>query len=263
MLSFLNEKVIGVLIAFNAILTVCLGFDNLPFSEKITYVEHFITLLFTCEITCKIYVYKRQFFTTKWNWFDFLIVSVSFAAMLLHLSGIGLSIVGNFMILRTIRLFRFFRTIRIIPSIEKTFSDLKKAIRVTSGIIFGGFIVLLIVGVMLNSMYKDVDPVNFGDPIISMYSAFRIFSVEGWYEIPDELSTGTTSYANATFIRILFSFLTLLGMFILGFVISSISDELATDNNDELLGKTKELEGKIDTLNDKIDLLINNKKNGN
>jgi len=65
-----------------------------------------------------------------------------------------------------------------------------------------------------------------------------------------------TSYANATFIRILFSLLVLFGTFILGFIISSISDELALDNNDELIAKTSELEAKIDLLNEKIDLIV-------
>jgi len=65
----------------------------------------------------------------------------------------------------------------------------------------------------------------------------------------------STSYANATFIRVLFSLLVLFGTFILGFIISSISDELALDNNDELMAKTKELEAKIDLIYEKIDLL--------
>ena len=256
--NLLNEKVIGTLIALNAVVAVYLGFDNLPFIQEVAYLDYLITILFTCEVAFKIFVYKRDFFKVKWNWFDFIVVSVSFIALLLFWSGIESNILESFAILRTVRLFKFLRILRIIPNIEKTFSDLKKAVRVTSGIIIGGFIILIIVGVVLCSMYKDVDPVNFGDPIVSMYSTFRIFSVEGWYEIPDEMCTNT-SYVNATFIRLLFSVLVLFGMFMLGFIISSISDELALDNNDELLGKTKELEDKIDKLNEKIDSLINNK----
>jgi hypothetical protein len=52
----------------------------------------------------------------------------------------------------------------------------------------------------------------------------------------------------------------LFGTFVLGFIISSISDELALDNNDELMQKTKELENKIDVLNEKLDLLVSQKK---
>ena len=200
-LNLLNEDFIGILIVVNAIITVYLGFDDLPLVLEITYIEQFITVLFVCEITCKICVFKRQFFALKWNWFDFFVVLISFIALLLQLSGINSNILENFIILRTVRLFKFFRIIRIIPNIDKTFNDLKKAVKVTSGIIIGGFIILIIIGVMLCSMYKNTDPVNFGDPVVSMYSAFRIFSVEGWYEIPDGMSAGV-SYANATFIRV-------------------------------------------------------------
>jgi hypothetical protein len=65
-----------------------------------------------------------------------------------------------------------------------------------------------------------------------------------------------TSYVSATFIRIIFSFIVLFGTFVLGFIISSISDELALDNNNELINRTKELENKIDELNNKLDLLV-------
>ena len=255
--NLLNEKVIGTLIALNALITVYLGFDKLPFIQEITYIDNLITLLFVSEIILKIVVYKRSFFKFKWNWFDLIVITISFIALLLQFSDLEFNIIENFVIFRTIRLFKFFRMVKIIPNIEKIFSDLKKAVRVTSGIIIGGFIILIIVGVVLNSIYKNFDPVNFGDPIVSMYSVFRIFSVEGWYEIPDAM-TAKTSYVNATFIRFLFSALVLFGMFMLGFIISSISDELAIDNNDELISKTKELENKIDKLNEKIDLLMSN-----
>ena len=127
-----------------------------------------------------------------------------------------------------------------------------------SSILIFGFIILLVIGVFLCTMYKEYDIVNFGDPLVSIYSVFRIFSVEGWYEIPDAMAENT-SYLNATFIRILFSFLVLFGTFIFGFVISSISDELASDNNDELIEKTNKIGHKIDELTDTVNLLIKNK----
>ena len=177
-------------------------------------------------------------------------------SFVLQFSGLNFAVLENIVILRTLRLFKFFRILRVIPNIDKIYRDLKKSIRVTSGILIGGLILLITMGVVLCSLYRNFDPVNFGDPFISIYSLFRIFSVEGWYEISDTMCE-KSSYINATFIRILFSLLVLFGMFILGFIISSITDELASDNNDELISKTQELEKKIDNLNEKLDLLIN------
>jgi voltage-gated sodium channel len=254
----LNDKFIGWLIAINAIITIGLCYDNLPFRQEIMYLDYLVTILFACEIAYKIFVYRKAFFKSGGNWFDASVVSISFIALLLYWAGVGTGVLENLVILRTFRLFKFFRIMRVIPNIDKIYSDFKKAIRVTSGILTGGFIILIVVGVILCSIFKDFDPVNFGDPIVSMYSVFRLFSVEGWYEIPDAMCEGT-SYLNATFIRLLFVLIVLFGMFILGFIISSISDELAMDNNDEVLKKQKNLEDKIDKLNEKIDLLIKDK----
>jgi len=243
----LNDNFIGALILINALVIIYLCFDNIPFANVFVGIDNVITLLFACEIICKIYFLKKGFWASRWSIFDFTVVSLSFLSLILIHLGAELSVLENITILRVCRLFKFFRVMRAIPNIDKIFSDLKKAIRVTSGIIIGGFIILVIVGVMLCSLYKNTDPVNFGDPLVSMYTVFRLFSVEGWYEIPDAMAENT-GYASATFIRVLFSVLVLFGMFMLGFILSSISDELAADNNDELLEKLNRLEGKVDEL---------------
>ena len=249
---FLNDKFIAPLIAINALITVYLCYDNPPFGNVVLFFDYAITTLFVIEITYKINIYKKEYFEKKWNWFDFFVVTISFIALILQIFWLKVGILENLVILRVLRLFKFFRIIRVIPDIEKIYGNLIKALRVTSGIILGGFIILIIIGVVLCSMYKTYDPVHFRDPLISIYSVFRIFSVEGWYEIPDSMIE-SASYLNATFIRLLFSILVLFGTFILGFIISSISDELAADNNDELMAKTKDLEIKIDLLNEKMD----------
>jgi voltage-gated sodium channel len=176
-----------------------------------------------------------------------------------HIFNIEIAdLIANVTILRTFRLFKIFRTIRIIPNASKIYSDFKKAFKATYGIVIGGIVVLIIIGVVLCCIFKNFDPDNFGDPIVSIYTVFRLFSVEGWYEIPDAMSV-RTSYWYANGIRVLFSFIVLLGIFLLGFIISSMSDELTMDNNDELIKKTTDLEGKIDELNRKIDLLVSKK----
>jgi voltage-gated sodium channel len=203
-----------------------------------------------------VYYYKKQYFDSKWNWIDASLVMISFVPLLLQIFSVEtIAIVGNAIMLRTFRLFKLFRTIKIIPGLDKIYADLKNAIKVTYGMIFGGLILLTILGVLLCLIFKEFDPVNFEDPFVSIYSVFRLFSVEGWYEIPDAMCA-RSSYLNATLIRISFSLIVLLGIFILGFIISSMSDELTMDNNDELMKKTNDLEEKIDRLTEKIDLLI-------
>ena len=257
---FLNEKFIGTLILINALFTVYLCYDGPPYVEVINYLDYLIIMLFVCEATYKIFVHKKQYFKDNWNKFDFFVTATSFIMLVIYFTGLELEFLENVVVLRTLRLFRFFRIIKVVPNIDKMFSDLRKAIRVTSGILIFGFIVLLVIGVILCSMYKSVDPIDFGDPLLAIYSVFRIFSVEGWYEIPNAL-TENASYINATFIRMLFTFLVLFGTFVLGFIISSISDELAIDNNDKLMEKSKQLEEKIDKLTEIINKIENNNNN--
>ena len=220
------------------------------------YFDYFVTMLFVIEITYKIFIYKKPFFKGDWNLFDFIVTLGSFIAMVVHLLDLNLGALDNVVVLRTLRLFRFFKIIHIIPNVDKIARDFKNAIRVTSSILIFGFVIILVIGIILCTMYKEVDPTNFGDPLVSIYSVFRIFSVEGWYEIPDGIASNT-SYLNATFIRILFSLLVLFGTFVFGFVISSISDELAADNNDELIQKTDELKDEIKILKEKMNIIIN------
>ena len=255
----LNDKIIGLLIVINAVIIVVLGFKGFPFRKAIEHLDLLITLIFVCEISYKIYVHKKDFFKSKGNWFDASIVFISFVSLLLYKISGETGLLENLVILRTFRLFKIFRVMRIVPDIDTIYSNFNKAVRVTSGILTGGLVILIIVGVILCSLFGDNE--NFSDPIVSMYSVFRLFTVEGWYDIPDDMVREGIPYLNATFIRIGFSAVVLFGMFILGFIISSISDKLAEDNNDELIEKTNELEKKIDLLNEKIDLLISKNNN--
>ena len=260
---FLKDKFIGTLIIINCLVTFTLCFDFDLFHFPLLICDKLLTILFLCEIFYKIHVFEKDFFKSIWNNFDFIVVLISSIPLFLLILDINyFNNLDNLLLLRVFRLFKLFRIMRKIPHIDKIYSDLKKAIGVTYGIVILGFVILFIIGILLCSIFKNYDPVNFGDPIVSIYTVFRLFSTEGWYEIPDAMSENT-SYLIATMIRISFSLIVLFGMFILGFVISSITDELATDNNDDLIKKTKELEEKIDNLTCKIDFLIKNKDSGN
>ena len=68
------------LILFNA---VTLGLETSDFgkanSEMMHILDTSILVLFTIELLLKLIVYKGGFFRSGWNWFDFLIVAVSWA----------------------------------------------------------------------------------------------------------------------------------------------------------------------------------------
>jgi len=77
-----------------------------------------------------------------------------------------------------------------------------------------------------------------------------MLTIEGWYEIPDFM-VADIPYWSSVLIRVFFSlFVFVGGMLGMSFFTSLIVDELASDNNDELINHVKALENKINELYD-------------
>lgn len=99
-------------------------------------------------------------------------------------------------------------------------------------------------------MFNEISPDYFGDPVTSFYSTFKVFTVEGWYEIPDKMTVDLPGMQRF-FIKLYFIIILILGgIFGLSIVNSIFVDSMVSDNNDVL-------EEKIDELNKKIETLIN------
>lgn len=85
--------------------------------------------------------------------------------------------------------------------------------------------------------------------MISFYSTFKIFTVEGWYEIPDLIAERSDSLGLAVFARIYFVLLLFGGgIFGLSLINSIFVESMMSDNNDEVIDKLNKLEIKIDSL---------------
>ena len=98
-------------------------------------------------------------------------------------------------------------------------------------------------------MFKEISPDYFGNPLKSMYTTFRIFTVEGWYDIPDKIVVNSNEFS-AVFIKLYFVVILIIGGILgLSLVNSIFVDSMVMDNNDEL-------EKKVDLLNKKIEILL-------
>ena len=115
-----------------------------------------------------------------------------------------------------------------------------------------GFTVLMIVtSIITSALFGDITPELFGNPAKSIYSTFRLFSVEGWYDIPD-LIAQRSSLGYAIFAKIYFCLLLFSGGIIGMSLINSIFvDAMVADNNYEVLDKLQEIEEKINKLSEK------------
>lgn len=256
---FLNEFFILGLIIINAIVIFIDEFD-VAF-KTLDYVEAFITVLFIVEIFVKTsHLGVRRYFASNWNRFDFALIMLSIPSLAIIFYGDSSPDVNIFLTLRVLRVFKSFRLIRFMPQASTFMKSIRRALHASYVIILGFIVLIFITALISCSLYKDIAPEYFRNPVVSIYSIFQLFSVEGWYEIPDliaERSNETTAF----FAKFYFSIL-LMGGGILGLslVNSIFVDAMVSDNTDELEKDVKQLTKKIDSLEEKIDRLLKTKE---
>lgn len=234
---FLCEWFIITLIVINSLLT--LYFLYTPIIPTTLIVgDYILTLCFVIEMFVKISYYKKGFWESTTNIFDCFLITLSTIPIIFNgvLSGISM-----LLLLRVFRLFKFFRIYKLIPNHKRLMLNLKMALRTCIGLILGLCVIFFIASIVFCSLYKEISPEYFGTPIDSLYSVFRLFSIEGWYEMPDEISINLNRHWGLL-TKLLFSSFIFISMFINAFVTSMFVDEMASDNNVDVLNKLNEIE---------------------
>lgn len=178
------------------------------------YANYFFTFIFGWECIFKIYAYRpRRYFSSSWNRFDFFIVMISFAGIVIDsLEG---SVPINPTVLRVLRIFRVFRILRAfrifkaakglqeiistlvdsLPAIVNLFTMLALLFFVYSVLgvqLFGNICVdgeqslpgFKAVRCMLTDPERLLDShANFGNVPISLLTLFRISTGDAWGEV--------------------------------------------------------------------------------
>lgn len=250
---FLNEKVILGLILINSILLFVAGYTTVEESIWVEILDNFITSLFLVELVVKFHEYGvRKYFKSRWNVLDFILVTLSIPTLIAFVFNITLVDVSFLLVFRILRVFKAFRFFKFIPNIKKLMKGIRRAFSASIFIFIGFFIYIFIIGLLSYYMFQNANGEYFRDPIHSLYSIFKVFTVEGWFEIPEQL-TKNFNQIESFFTYIYFIFIVLTGgIFGLSLVNSIFVDSMVSDNNDEL-------ETKIDILDAKINQLLNNK----
>lgn len=248
---FLNDKFILLLIAVNTVCIFIEGFQNVnPHVQRVAgIVDYTITILFIFELMVKVQLYGlKGYLATNWNRLDLMLVLLSLSSLILPFSGYAERDFSYLLVLRISRVFKFFRFLRFVPGIEHLISGVQRALKASIVVIIGFFVFIVVCALVSNNLFKEMAPEYFGDPVQSMYSIFRVFTIEGWYEVPDTLIKNQPSVA-VFFIRIYFIFLLITGgLFGLSIVNSIFVDAMVADNNDNL-------EKKVDLLTEELKAL--------
>lgn len=253
--GLISDRVILLLIIANIAVIFVSGF---PLDEAhllwLEAIDHAITGVFILEVLVKLRSFGfKGYFSDAWNRFDFLLVAVALPSFIVFFLPVHVVELHFLLALRVLRVFKFFRFIRFVPNMQRMVNGVVRAVRASLIIILTFIIFNVVVAIISSFLFKEVLPNYFGDPLISLYSIFKVFTMEGWYEIPDAIAESEQSDMVVFFTRLYFVIILFGGgIFGLSLVNSIFVDAMLEDNNDELIEK-------IDTLAKKVDELIKSK----
>lgn len=181
-----------------------------------------------------------------WNILDGTLVLLSVPSILFFF--LPLTDLSYLLIIRLLRAFRFFRVMHFFPGAEQLGRNFRKAMGECMSLFAGYVLIIIIFAILSTSLFGHVAPQYFGTPWESAYSVFRLFTVEGWYDIPDSVAAAYGTWG-VIGVRLYFVLLLVIGGVIgLSLINSVFVDAMLSDNNDEMLQRIKELEAKIDRL---------------
>ena len=175
-------------------------------------------------------------------------ILLSIPALATFLFNIQVADMSYLLVFRILRVFKSFRFFKFIPDIGNLLQGIQRALKTSVFVLLGFFIYIFIIGVLSFYLFQDNPSNNFTNPITSLYSTFKIFTVEGWFEIPEQLTINYTPL-KSFFTYFFFIFVVLTeGIFGLSLVNSIFVDSMVSDNNDELIEKVNNLDKKITEL---------------
>lgn len=242
-LKFLiSDKLVMLIIIINSLVLFLGAFPDIHkiYKHCLFPIDYVCTIYFVIEAIIKIKMRTwKGYWASGWCKFDFIIVLISTPMLLAPF--LNTEEFALILILRIGRLFRFFKLAKFIPNQEKLWTGIKRALAVSVGFLITLCIYNFILAIGAAYLFSDIDPDNFGDPLISMYSMFKVFTIEGWYEIPDKIAENSTPFLGFV-ARAYFVFTVLTGGLIgLSIANAVFVDEMVADN-------TSSLEDKVDSM---------------
>lgn len=242
----LNEYLLLAVVVLNVVVIFIqeCGVEHLVLSV----IDIACTAVFVAEMAVKHREYGlRGYWRDGWNVLDGVVTLLSLPALLVYFMPDSYSL-NAIIIFRALRVFKLFRTARRFPNLKEIWAGFKLALRQSAGFLLGYLIVIVVIAMFNSALFGKAAPQYFGTPLDAIYAVFQLFTVEGWYEIPDAV-VGHMAPMWVHVVRLYFCLL-LIGGGIIGMsLINSIFvDALAADNNDDVKAKLDVLEEKIDRL---------------
>ena len=222
-------------------------------SVALSTIDIVCTVFFVVEMLLKhLDLGIKAYWRDGWNVLDGLVTIISLPALLAYFIP-SVSDYSFIIAFRALRVFKLFRAARRFPKLNELWGGFRLALRQSRAFLLGYFIIIVVVAMFNSALFGKASPEYFATPLDGIYSMFQMFTVEGWYEIPNAV-VGDMAPVWLHVVRIYFCLL-LIGGGIIGMsLINSIFvDALAADNNDDVKDKLNQLEKKLDTLQELLE----------
>lgn len=170
-------SIIGVIL-FNAILLGIMTSTSLTESQHqlLETLDHICLVIFCIEIALKFIVYRLGFFKSGWNVFDFIVVAIALAPGS-----------GELSVLRSLRALRLMRLATALPAMRRVVAGMFKAIPGAASVAGVLFIMYYVAAVMGTNFFRDTNPEFFGDLGNSLFTLFKMMTLEGWPDIASDV----------------------------------------------------------------------------
>ena len=238
---FTSELVVVTVIVMNALALFLDAFPTVhgTAGALLYWIDYGCIVFFVIEALVKSRALRgfREYWQVGWNKMDFTVVCVSLPVLAGPIVQIGLDNLALVLLFRLGRLLRFIRVLQYVPDAKRILKGVGRALKASVGI----FLVLLIVNIffglgatLLFGEIPEAQP-HFGNPLRSMYSMFKVFTIEGWYEIPDQMQRLGVSAEVILTMRGYFTVAVLVGGLIgLSIANAVFVDEMVSDNTEEV-----------------------------
>ncbi len=245
----IRERVVMSVIVLNA---VALFLDAFPDVHAATagvlgWVDYACLLFFVVEAAFKINVSGfHGYLQSGWNRLDFAVVVASLPLLVGPFVAADVQEFAVLMLFRLGRLLRFSRLMRFVPDAAEIMRGILRALRASVAVFLVLFVLNLIFAMGANLLFGHLAPEYFGDPLRAFYSLFKVFTIEGWYDIPDAVAAQGGSPYQLVALRLYFISAVLVGG-ILGLSLANavFVDEMIADNTREVERMVTELRGEV------------------
>ena len=252
----IEEPTVIVVIMLNAVVLFLDAFPSINASSHgiLPWIDYGCMIFFVVEATIKIRRLGFQgYWSNGWNKMDFLIVVVSLPLLASPFVSQGLEDFAVLLLLRLGRLLRFSRVMHSIPHATEIWLGVIRALKASVAIFMVLFTLNLILAMGANLLFRDMAPEHFGDPLIAFYSLFKVFTIEGWYEIPEALARRGESGSMIFLMRGYFMVSVLVGGLLgLSMANAVFVDEMTADNTDEVERMVAELHQELQAFREEM-----------